>query len=112
MKEMTDDTRRALEAIAPLAKELNVTVSADHNFLYCNGQAIGIGCNSTFATLMEFIGYLMVKVYAKDLLQLRGVKLTSEFVSVIKRYWYTTAQYTQFCRAVGEPEAQEEERKD
>ena len=112
MKEMTDDTRRALEASAPLAKELTVTVSADHNFLYCNGQAIGIGCNSTFATLMEFIGYLMVKVYAKDLLQLRGVKLTSEFVSVIKRYWYTTAQYTQFCRAVGEPEAQEEERKD
>ena len=97
---MTNDTKRALEIIGPLAQELNINVSADENFLYCNGQAIGIGCNSTFATLMEFIGFLLITVYAKDMLQTRGVKLTGECADVVKRYWYSPAQMAQFRQAV------------
>ena len=56
---MTNDTERALKAIEPIAKILNIKVSADAFFLYCNGQAIGISCNSTYATVKEFLGYAM-----------------------------------------------------
>ena len=42
MKPMTNDTRIALEKIAPIAYELGIEVRADAHFLYCNGQAIGI----------------------------------------------------------------------
>lgn len=54
---MTEDTKRAIEAIEPIAKELHIKVTADDSFLYCNGQAIGIGCNSAYATVTEFIEY-------------------------------------------------------
>lgn len=60
---MTEDTKRAIEAIDPIAKELKIKVTADDSFLYCNGQAIGIGCNSAYATIKEFIGYVFATVY-------------------------------------------------
>ena len=60
---MTEDTKRALEIIKPLADELNISVDADRSLLYMNGQAIGIGCNSTLATVMEALGYIFLEKY-------------------------------------------------
>lgn len=85
---MTDDTKRALEAIQPIAKVLNIQVSADDKFLYLNGQAIGIGCNSTWATVNEFIGYAFVKTWTAD----KSVRIPEPLMSRIKRYWFTKEQ--------------------
>lgn len=78
---MTDDTKRALEIIKPMADELNIKVDADDRLLYCNGQAIGIGCNSTYATVMEFIGYVLVKEYSK------WHRLDKSLIDNAKRFW-------------------------
>lgn len=80
---VTDDTKRALEAIAPIARELNIDVEADDKFLYCNGQAIGISCNSTSATILEFVAYVMVKRYSKDF----NTNIPDNFKKRLKRYW-------------------------
>ena len=85
---MTKDTERALEAIGPMAEALGVKVEADEKFLYCNGQAIGIGCNSTWATIMEFVGYVTLKVYAHD----RQIKPDKAFSQRVTRYWFTREQ--------------------
>ena len=78
---MTEDTRRALDIIKPMADELNIRVDADDRLLYCNGQAIGIGCNSTYATVLEFIGYVLVKEYSK------WRRLSPKLLSDAKRFW-------------------------
>lgn len=81
-----------------MAKELNIDVKADNNFLYCNGQAIGIGCNSTYATLMEFTGYVFVRYFMK-----RSSSRPEKYLrDVVKRYWYTAEQMEKFRQAVGE----------
>ena len=89
---MTKDTERAMEVITPMARKLGIAVQADEKFLYCNAQAIGIGCNSDWATIMEFIGYVIVKVYAPD----KGVKLPAAFAERVKRYWFTKEQIEKF----------------
>ncbi len=91
-KEKTPDTERALEAIRPIARELNIEVEADGNFLYCNGQAIGIGCNSTYATIMEFIGYVFATVYSHDRIVAHGERLPRETLDRIRRYWFSAEQ--------------------
>jgi hypothetical protein len=82
---MTEDTKRALEIIQPIAKELNINVSADGHCLYCNGQAIGIACNSTYATLNEFLGYAMLWMFLRNPGRWRG--LPSGFEKQVKEYW-------------------------
>ena len=94
---MTDDTKRALEAIEPMAKALNIQVRADGRFLYLNGQAIGIGCNSAWATVNEFIGYAFVTTWKQD----KCVKIPHDLVERIKRYWFTPEQLEQVIRAEG-----------
>lgn len=89
---MTEDTKRALEAIAPIAKELRIDVSADENILYCNGQAIGIACNSTYATIMEFIGYVFATTYNKDRLISHGIPIPARLMNRIQDYWFTDSQ--------------------
>ena len=81
---MTEDTKRALDAIMPIAHELNIAVKADDRFLYCNGQAIGIGCNSTYATIVEFISYAMFWLTIREP-RFRPLSLVTE--KQIKRYW-------------------------
>ena len=93
---MTEDTKRALEAIAPMAKELNIDVSSEKNLLFCNGQAIGIACNSTYATIMEFIGYVFLKVYAEDRIKNHGEKVPLRITDRIKDYWLTDKQLKMF----------------
>ena len=82
---MTKDTERALEIIKPMAKEFNIDVSADEHCLYCNGQAIGIACNSTFATLNEFLGYAMYWMFLRD--RGRWHVMPKSLEMQIKEYW-------------------------
>lgn len=96
---MTDDTKRALEVIEPMAKELNIQVSADNTFLYLNGQAIGIECNSTYATVNEFIGYAFLKVWMKD--KYMYCEISDELKDRIKRYWFTPELLEMVIRAKG-----------
>lgn len=96
---MTDDTKQALEAIEPIAKALNIQVSADDKFLYLNGQAIGIGCNSAWATVNEFIGYAFLTVWMKD--KYMYCDMSDELRDRIKRYWFTPEQLEQVIRAEG-----------
>jgi hypothetical protein len=85
---MTKDTKRALEIIEPIAKELNIEVSADDDYLYINNDGgIGITYNSTRATLMEFVGWL---IYYYDRI-FRDIKLTDEQLEIIRTFWYSQA---------------------
>lgn len=89
---MTKDTEKALEIIKPMAKELRITVTADDSFLYCNGQAIGIGCNSAYATIKEFIGYVFATVYKHDVFDMHGDKIPQKVLDRVKGYWFTEEQ--------------------
>lgn len=81
---MTNDTKGALEVIEPIAHELNIEVRADDYFLYCNDQAIGIGCNSTYATIKEFIGYVMIWLCEREN---HRYNIPDSLAEQIKRYW-------------------------
>lgn len=96
---MTNDTYRAQCIIQPIADELGIQVRADENYLYLNGQAIGIACNSTYATIMEFIGYLIF-LWAEAKCEAVPGAMTRR----IKRYWYTDAQLKQVKMMREKPE--------
>lgn len=88
MRQMTEDTKRALAAIEPVAAELGIEVRADGRFLYCDGQAIGISCNSTFATVKEFIAYCAWWLSTTEGRFARMLNRDSRVVeNSIKRYW-------------------------
>lgn len=84
-RKMTRDTERAMEIILPMAKEFNIDVKADFHCLYCNGQAIGIACNSTYATLNEFLGYAMWWMCVRN--NGRWKNLPKAFEKRIQDYW-------------------------
>lgn len=86
---MTEDTRRALEIIKPLADELQLSVKANDKFLYVEDIIIGISCNSTWATIMEFIGYVILTKYSE---KFRRLDLKPQTRENIKRYWFTREQ--------------------
>lgn len=86
---MTKDTERALEAIMPIAKVLNIKIDADDSLLYCNGQAIGIGCNSTYATINEFLAYAMIWLSKHEY---RFKEIPAGYASILKRYWLSKEQ--------------------
>lgn len=97
MSEMSEDTAKALEVIEPMAKALNIHVRADRKFLYLNGQAIGIGCNSSYATIMEFVGYVFVKYWTDG----KSIKIPGTLKERIRRYWFTPEELEQVIRAEG-----------
>ena len=86
MRSITEDTKRALAAIEPLARVLGISVSADGSCLYLNGQAIGISANSTWATVMEFVGYAFAEKWCPYGCSIR-MKLPKALDECIKRYW-------------------------
>lgn len=90
-KDMTNDTKRALELIEPMAKELNIEVKADDKLLYCNGQAIGIACNSTYATINEFLGYAFLRMCQREYRFREGIEEAKTLRGTIKRYWVSDA---------------------
>ena len=82
--EMTEDTAKAIEIIQPIAKELGIHVTATKRFVYMNGHRIGVECNSTYATLMEMIGYIFLIEYPR----FRQVKIKRKLADAITRFWY------------------------
>lgn len=85
MSRMTEDTKRALEIMWPIAEELNIKVEANDKILKMDGQAIGIACNSTWATMMEMIGWIFIERYCRDF---REIDIDwNELNETIKRYW-------------------------
>ena len=83
---MTKDTERALEIIKPIAEMVGVEVKADDNLLYINNDGgIGIIGNSTRATVLEFIGWLIIYYdsYFRDL------DLSDKQLDTIRQYWYS-----------------------
>lgn len=84
---MTEDTRIALEVIRPLAAHLNIEVDADNKLLYCNGQAIGISCNSTYATINEFLGYAFLRMCNREYRFRDSIEEAQMLQEDIKRYW-------------------------
>jgi len=85
MKPMTSDTMEAMEVIRPMADVLNIRVHADGHFLYCNGQAIGIGANSTYATVVEFVAYAMTWLEKRE--YRFGGTVKRDLAAAVRRYW-------------------------
>ena len=85
---MTPDTERAINAIKPLCDALRIEVAADNARLYMNGQAIGIACNSTYATLNEFLGYAIIWLGSREY----RYKVPENYKKELKRYWFTDEQ--------------------
>ena len=81
---MTQDTAKALEIIIPLADELGIRVEADDEKLYVNDTQIAISLNSTWATVFEFIGYLITEYNT----EFRPINLTDKQLETIRRSWY------------------------
>ena len=82
---MTEETKRAIEIITPLAAELDIEIKATDHVLQMNGQKIGISANSTWATLMEMIGYIFLEEYDRSF---RKVDIDfQELNETIRRYW-------------------------
>ena len=95
-QEMTEDTKRAIEIVRPICDLLGVRLNADSGLLYMRDQAIGIGCNSTYATVMEAIGYIFLTEFPKFRY---GAVLDSELTEDVKRYWIGTAALNKLKRA-------------
>lgn len=82
---MTQDTQRALDMLRPIAYQLGIQISADDEKLYCNGQAIGIGCNSTYATIKEFMGYALW--YEGEHRYPERWKMPKEYAEKVQEFW-------------------------
>lgn len=86
---MTKDTERALEIIRPIAEMVGVEVKADDNLLYINNYGgIGIACNSTRATVLEFIGWLIIYYDS----HFRDLELSDKQLDSIKAFWYSQSE--------------------
>ena len=84
--QMTEDTERALNILAPLLRELHIEAKADKYHLTLNGQVIGIDMNSTWATIMETIGYIFSKEYLREFRR-TDEKAAKQVKETIERYW-------------------------
>ena len=80
---MTEDTKKALEIIKPIAELYGIWIDADNKYLYANSKMIGISCNSTWATVNEFVGFLALEYDSR----FRELNLTEEQKNRIQRFW-------------------------
>ena len=84
---MTEDTKRAIEIMQPLAEALQFDMTADDDILWMDSTPIGISSNNTWATLMEMVGWIFYKRYIPEF---REIDIDREEVrNVIQRYWLT-----------------------
>lgn len=86
-REMTEDTRRAIQIIQPICDALGIEVDADERMLYMDGTGIGISCNSTYATMMEALGYIFLQHYPA----FRRAPIDGHLSKDIRRYWISPA---------------------
>ena len=86
---MTRDTEMALNIIEPIARMVGVEVEADDNLLYINNDGgIGIAFNSTKATVLEFVGWLII--YYDSYFRCLG--LSEKQLDTIKQFWYSQSE--------------------
>lgn len=94
---MTEDTKRAIEAISPLAKLLGIGISTGgDNWILFDGQPIAIGENSDYATAHEFLGYCIYKW--ADWTNKKGL-ISPEMDKRIRSYWISPAAYRKLEQA-------------
>ena len=93
---MTDDTKRAVEILRPVMDLLQIQMTATDKVLILKNDAIGISCNSTWATVMEAIGWLFFRVYAKDFRTTVLKSMDCFFREDIQRYWMNINDLKQF----------------
>lgn len=86
---MTPDTEKAMQILQPICDELGFTLSADERVIIICGQKIGISCNSTYATVMEAIGFIFFREFAHGF---RPHDLSGETYEAVKRYWLPKKQ--------------------
>lgn len=60
-----------------------ININENTETLILNGQKIGCSCNSISAILDELIGYIFVKVYARN----RYFTFSTQVINQIKKYW-------------------------
>ena len=93
---MTEDTKRALKIMEPIASVLEIDVDAYGNILFLDSQAIGIGLNSTYDTVMEMIGWIFLERYCKGWCPVEISK--EEIDNTIKRHWVSKALLEKLIR--------------
>ena len=93
---MTEDTKRAIEILKPICDLLGIRLDADSGLLYLKDQAIGIGCNSTYATVMEAIGYIFLTEFPKFRY---GAVPDKQLTEDVKRYWISKAALNKLKKA-------------
>ena len=86
---ITPDIEEAVKVLQPICKGLGFTIYADGSVMTINDQKIGVSCNSTYATVMEGIGYLFYTAYSMRFRQHKMSKSTKE---AITRYWIPDRQ--------------------
>ena len=86
---ITPDIAEAVKILWPICEELNIELSADGSVMNIGGQKIGVSCNSTYATVMEAIGFLFYHEYAH---RFRTHEISDETEEAIKRYWIKERQ--------------------
>ena len=68
---------------------VGVEVKADDNLLYINNDGgIGIAFNSTKATVLEFVGWLIIYYDS----HFRDLELSDKQLDTIKQFWYSQSE--------------------
>ena len=86
---ITPDIERAVELLKPICEECGYTIYADGSVMTIDGQKIGVSCNSTYATLMEGLGFLFLRGYAEGF---RHHSISQSSQEAITRYWLPKKQ--------------------
>lgn len=86
---ITPDIERAVELLKPICDELGWSLEADGSVMTIDGQKIGVSCNSTYATLMEGLGFLFLRGYAEGF---RHHSISQASQEAITRYWIKERQ--------------------
>lgn len=86
---MKNKREKVLEVIKPICEAFDIHnydyEVHPHESLVVEGQRIGCASNSIGAVVMELIGYIFVKTYAKNMYLGAFEKQT---LNVLKRHWF------------------------
>ena len=86
---ITPDIERAVKILLPICEELGYQIYSDGSVMTIGGQKIGVSCNSTYATVMEGLGFLFLREYAEGF---RHHSISQASQEAIKRYWIKKRQ--------------------
>ena len=86
---ITPDIEKAVKILQPICEECGYTIHADGSVMTIDDQKIGVSCNSTYATVMEGLGFLFLRGYAEGF---RHHSISQASQEAIKRYWLPKKQ--------------------